>query len=204
MCKTWCRPLVMMQWSADTLHIVYIAIYVTFFKVPIPSLLSGSQKSTWLVAFVALDKLDCVASLSTTPNDLSATWVWRHNRAQAHVRGCPPTYNFASEVAPKVIDDVEPFGHLLGQCVPIHMKNRLMVHVDAISPTLHIVLKSDSTTKTMSLSLWHASWNLFPKDNESWIDSSTCKFPKDKANTWQTACWLSCPNFWWLYQTQCW
>ena len=34
------------------------------------------------------------------------------------------------------------------------------------------------TMKTTSSSLWHASWNLFPKDNESWIESSTLKFPK--------------------------
>ena len=124
---------------------------------------------------------------------------------QAHVQGCPPPQNFAFEGAPKLDRRRGTFQTplFLGQRI-LHphgeyTRDACRYHF----PMWHIILKSDSTMKTMSSSLQHASWNLFPINNASWIESLTRNFPKHNANTYPILCWLSCPIFWCLYQTQC-
>ena len=52
----------------------------------------------------------------------------------------------------------------------INMVNNVMTHVDAISPSLHIIWRSDYATSMMRLSFWHASWYLFQRRNAIWIE----------------------------------
>ena len=131
--------------------------YLQDFTVPIALLFIGSQKTTTLVTLVtSVEHGMCCNFVHNTQ------WPDTTIRIKMKSRSCSCIQSGSTMV--------NHFDTSWGNEYSIHMVNSVRVHVDAISPSLRIVWRSNSVTSTTRSSLRHAIWRLFQRNmHASWI-----------------------------------
>ena len=149
------------------LDIVRIVMSARLRKVLVASLFSGSQKTIVLVSLETL----CRNFVHSTQWPETTIGMNMKSRSATHPRmSCTLAICFCScTQSGSTIVNLSDTSW--GNEYSIHMVNNVMVHVDAISPSLHI-WRSDYAMSTARSSLRQASWYLLQKKTSMQIEMS--------------------------------
>ena len=156
MCNTWCRPSATMVWSNGSDEMVRIANSARLRTLPVSALFNGSQKTTLLVSLETF----CRIFVHNTQWPSSTIGMKIKSRSATFPRMACPFVVYWSTCTHSGSTMVKCSVTSGGSEYSINNVNKVIVQVDAISPSLHMVSRSDSVTSTAISRRWQVNWYL--------------------------------------------
>ena len=155
----------MMQWSCVALEICCTTKSPDVFMPVVGWLFSGSQKTIGLLTFASRLVGFCRIFIQSTqcPECNIGMKTYSHSGTWVSMSSTLSLWHSSCTHSGSTI-----WNHLLisgGSEYSIHKWKRVIIHVDAISPTVHNEHSSTSVKKTARSNRRQATWNLFIRPN---------------------------------------